>query len=173
MVDPLLVCIEETAARLPSVDQAAYMLNCLYQIYSTLSLYEFVDERLDTLQSLMENHLVLLSTEQATSLIHSLGLSAVCSLLQNRGSDEVLSNIPGMDPSSLHSFLVIIFLFSCSMFWFCLIVYFSFTGEIRCFTISSRCPSASAMAPTNKWNSSKNNSKEGPRHCLINLLPVI
>lgn len=54
----------------------------------------------------MENQITLLSTEQATSLIHSLGLGPVCSLLQNQGEGEVLSNIPGMDPSSLQSFLV-------------------------------------------------------------------
>ncbi len=54
----------------------------------------------------MENQLALLSTEQATSLIHSLGLGPVCSLLQNHGDNEILSNIPGMDPASLQSFLV-------------------------------------------------------------------
>lgn len=54
----------------------------------------------------MENQLALLSTEQATSLIHSLGLGPVCSLLQNHGDNEILSNIPEMDPASLQSFLV-------------------------------------------------------------------
>lgn len=55
----------------------------------------------------MENQLALLSTEQATSLIHSLGLGPVCALLQNQGEGEMLSNIPGMDSSSLQSFLVL------------------------------------------------------------------
>lgn len=54
----------------------------------------------------MENQLALLSTEQATSLIHSLGLGPVCALLQNQGEGEMLSSIPGMDSSSLQSFLV-------------------------------------------------------------------
>ena len=54
----------------------------------------------------MENQIAVLSTEQATSLIHSLGLGSVCSILQNKASEEVMSNIPGMDPASLHSFLV-------------------------------------------------------------------
>lgn len=54
----------------------------------------------------MENQLAILSTEQATSLIHSLGLGPVCALLQNQGEGEVLSNIPGMDSASLQSFLV-------------------------------------------------------------------
>nr|CAG4636061.1 EOG090X03SX [Eubosmina coregoni] len=106
VVDPLMQCVEDTAARLPRLDQAAYTLNCYYQIHSSLSLYEYVDERLESLQGLMENQITLLSTEQATSLIHSLGLGPVCSLLQNQGEGEVLSNIPGMDPSSLQSFLI-------------------------------------------------------------------
>ena len=50
VVDPLMQCIEDTAARLPSVDQAAYTLNCYYQIHSSLSLYEYVDERLENLR---------------------------------------------------------------------------------------------------------------------------
>nr|CAG4650862.1 EOG090X03SX [Simocephalus serrulatus] len=106
VVDPLLQCIEDTANRLPRVDQAAYTLNCVYQIHSSLSLYEYVDERLENLQGMMENQLAHLSTEQATSLIHSLGLGPVCALLQNQGEEEILSNIPGMDSSSLQSFLV-------------------------------------------------------------------
>ena len=54
----------------------------------------------------MNNQLAHLSSEQTTSLIHSLGLTSVCTLLQSRGKGEVLSSVPGMDSSSLHSFLV-------------------------------------------------------------------
>lgn len=70
----------------------------------------------------MENQLVLLSTEQATSLIHSLGLGPVCALLQNQSDGELLSSIPGMDSSSLQSFLVFVFslqvLLLLLTFWF-------------------------------------------------------
>jgi len=106
VVDPLLQYIENAASRLPAIDQSAYTLNCIYQIHSSLSLYEYVDIKLESLQSLMENQIAVLSTEQATSLIHSLGLGSVCSILQNKASEEVMSNIPGMDPASLHSFLM-------------------------------------------------------------------
>lgn len=50
VLDPLLHLIEDTAGRLPRVDQAAYTLNCVYQIHSSLSLYEHVEERLENLQ---------------------------------------------------------------------------------------------------------------------------
>ena len=109
VLDPLIERVSETAQRLPSVDQAAYTLNCVYQIHSSLSLYEFVDERLENLHTLMDGYLAQLSSEQATSLIHGLGLGPVCSLLESQSTGEVLSNIPGLDPSSLHSFLVISF----------------------------------------------------------------
>ncbi len=53
-------CVEETAGRLPRVDQAAYTLNCVYQIHSSLSLYEYVEERLDNLQaSLVRNNCLI------------------------------------------------------------------------------------------------------------------
>lgn len=50
VVDPLLQAINESAARLPTADMAVYLLNCMYQMQSTLSLYEFMDERLEHLQ---------------------------------------------------------------------------------------------------------------------------
>lgn len=75
------------------------------------------------MQNMMEGHLALLTNEQATSLIHSLGLGPVCSLLQNQGDGEVLSNIPGMDPPSLQSFLVCSFkLWECSFCWIFLLL---------------------------------------------------
>ncbi len=57
----------------------------------------------------MDAHLARLTSEQTSSLIHSLGLGPVCSLLQPQAqpqSRQALADLPGMDPSSLHSFLV-------------------------------------------------------------------
>lgn len=50
IVDPLLQAINESATRLSTTDMAVYLLNCIYQMQSTLSLYEFMDERLERLQ---------------------------------------------------------------------------------------------------------------------------
>jgi len=49
-VDPLLHVVNESAVRLTSTDMAVYMLNCIYQLQSTLSLYEYVEDRLERLQ---------------------------------------------------------------------------------------------------------------------------
>lgn len=54
--------IENTAGRLPRVDQAAYTLNCVYQIHSSLSLYEHVEERLENLQATLDIERLFLST---------------------------------------------------------------------------------------------------------------
>lgn len=50
IIDPLLQEVNETASRLPTVDMAVYLLNCMHQIHSTLALYEYMDQRLERLQ---------------------------------------------------------------------------------------------------------------------------
>nr|CAG4651713.1 EOG090X03SX [Triops cancriformis] len=105
IIDPLLTMVHETASRLPLVDKTVYTLNCLYYIHSILSLYEFMDARLDALQEEMETQLKTLSSEQASSLIHNLGLGSVCTLLQGKNPSEPLLDIPGMEPSNLKNFV--------------------------------------------------------------------
>lgn len=50
VLDPLLQAVNLSAARLPTTDMAVYLLNCLYQMQATLSLYGFMDDRLERLQ---------------------------------------------------------------------------------------------------------------------------
>jgi hypothetical protein len=71
IVDPLLQAINESAARLPTTDMAVYLLNCMYQMQSTLSLYEFMDERLERLQVCV-GAAVCTVTPHFVSGIHSL-----------------------------------------------------------------------------------------------------
>lgn len=47
--------VNETASRLPTVDMAVYLLNCMHQIQSTLALYEYMDQRLERLQVIGAN----------------------------------------------------------------------------------------------------------------------
>ena len=51
IVDPLLQMCSVSASRLNSIDMAAYMLNCIYLMQTTLALYEFTDTRLEMLQA--------------------------------------------------------------------------------------------------------------------------
>lgn len=50
MLDPLLQAVSLSASRLATTDMAVYLLNCLYLMQTTLSLYEFMEERLERLQ---------------------------------------------------------------------------------------------------------------------------
>ncbi len=51
ILDPLLQMCSLSASRLNPADMAAYMMNCLYAMQSTLALYEFTDQRLEMLQA--------------------------------------------------------------------------------------------------------------------------
>lgn len=50
VIDPLLLSVTESASHLPTVDMAVYLLNCLYQMQSTLAMYEYMDGRMERLQ---------------------------------------------------------------------------------------------------------------------------
>ncbi|KAJ4429443.1 hypothetical protein ANN_21612 [Periplaneta americana] len=104
IVDPLLQAVNESATRLPTTDMAVYLLNCMYQMQSTLSLYEFMDDRLERLQAQSDAQLDTLTSEQASSLVANLNLGPIYTILQEQGRGS-LSSIPGMEPSSLKNFL--------------------------------------------------------------------
>lgn len=97
--------VNEQASRLPPTDMAVYMLNCMYAIYTCLSLYEFMDERLERLQAQSDAQIDTLTSEQASSLVANLNLGPIYTILQD-SSHGPLSGIPGMEPSNLRNFLV-------------------------------------------------------------------
>ncbi|XP_057326949.1 conserved oligomeric Golgi complex subunit 6 [Microplitis mediator] len=103
IIDPLLQEIDETAARLPVVDMAVYLLNCLHQIHSTLSLYEYMDQRLERLQAQSDAQIDTLTSEVASSLVANLNLGPIYTILQGKEHGP-LSAIPGMDPLSVKEF---------------------------------------------------------------------
>lgn len=103
VIDPLLQEVNETASRLPTVDMAVYLLNCLYQMQSTLALYEYMDQRLERLQAQSDAQIDTLTSEQASSLVANLNLGPIYTILQGRDQGP-LSSIPGMDPLSVKEF---------------------------------------------------------------------
>lgn len=86
VVDPLMHAVTESASHLPTVDMAVYLLNCLYQMQSTLAMYEYVDERLERLQGQSDAQLDTLTSEQASSLVANLNLGSIYTLLQQRSA---------------------------------------------------------------------------------------
>lgn len=104
ILDPLLHAINETACHLSSTDMSVYMLNCIYHIQCTLSLYTIMDDYNERLQAQSEAQIDTLTSEQASYLVANLNLGPIYTILQEKASGP-LSSIPGMDTSSLKTFL--------------------------------------------------------------------
>ncbi|KAG6459299.1 conserved oligomeric Golgi complex subunit 6 [Manduca sexta] len=104
ILDPLLQAINETACHLSSTDMSVYMLNCIYHIQCTLSLYTVMDEYNERLQAQSEAQIDTLTSEQASYLVANLNLGPIYTILQEKTSGP-LSAIPGMDTSTLKTFL--------------------------------------------------------------------
>ncbi|KAJ8983853.1 hypothetical protein NQ317_016458 [Molorchus minor] len=105
ILEPLLRAMNEQASHLPPIDMAVYMLNCIYEIYTCLSLYEFMDDRLERLQAQAEAQIDTLTSEQTSSLVANLNLGPIYTILQDQ-TQEPLSGIPGMQFGDLKPFLV-------------------------------------------------------------------
>ncbi|CAG9822334.1 unnamed protein product [Phaedon cochleariae] len=104
IMDPLLRAVNEQAARLPPTDMAVYMLNCIYEIYTCLELFEFMEERLERLAAQSDAQIDTLTSEQVSSLVANLNVGPIYTILQERNHGP-LSELPGMEPSNLRSFL--------------------------------------------------------------------
>ncbi|XP_068085957.1 conserved oligomeric Golgi complex subunit 6 [Anabrus simplex] len=104
VMEPLQQAVMESAARFSAMDMAVYLLNCLHQMHDTLSLYEFMDDRLERIQAQSDAQLDTLASEQASSLVANLNLGAIYTILQEheRGS---LSSVPGMEPENVKKFV--------------------------------------------------------------------
>ncbi|KAB0796642.1 hypothetical protein PPYR_10703 [Photinus pyralis] len=104
VLDPLLRAVNEQSSRLPPTDMAVYMLNCMYAMQTCLSLYEFMDDKLERLQAQSDAQLDTLTSEQASSLVANLNLGPIYTILQDH-AHAPLSGIPGMEPGNLRNFL--------------------------------------------------------------------
>lgn len=105
VLDPLLQAVNISASRLATTDMAVYLLNCLHLIVSTVSLYEFMDDRIERLQAQCDAQIDTLTSEQASFFVANLNLGPIYTILQDHGKGGPLSQIPGMQPNSLHNFI--------------------------------------------------------------------
>lgn len=104
ILEPLLHAINETACHLSSTDMSVYMLNCIYHIHCTLSLYTIMDDYKERLQAQSEAQIDTLTSEQASYFVANLNLGPIYTILQEKVNGP-LSAIPGMDNSTLKTFL--------------------------------------------------------------------
>ena len=105
ILDPLCASLSLSVSSFPSTDQDVYLLNSLYQIHTTLSLFKFSDARLGKLENEMDLHIDTLSSEQTSSLIAILGLHSICTMMASNQEQKPLSQIEGMDAKALRTFL--------------------------------------------------------------------
>jgi len=108
VVEPLLDNVASVSTSLPSTDSDVFQLNSLYQIHTTLALFQFNDSRLSSLEAEMQLHLDTLASEQTSSLIANLGLQPVCTMLaehSNKDDGSPLAKVPGMEEPALREFL--------------------------------------------------------------------
>lgn len=104
LLDPLLQMCAMSASQLQSADMAAYMINCLNTMKSTLALYEFTEERIEMLSAQIDAHLDTLVNEQAAGILTQGGIGTIYSEIQRfRGKSEVgaLAKHPGLDKQNL------------------------------------------------------------------------
>ena len=99
-----MAALLESAATLSARDCAVYLLNCLYRLHSALALYEYTESRLEALQAQLDAQLETLTSEQASSVVQSLGLTHIYSGLQSPPAGP-LSQQPGLGEAAVGQFL--------------------------------------------------------------------
>lgn len=104
VIDPLLQMCSMSASRLTTVDMAAYMVNCIHLMNTTLALYEFTDTRLEMLNAQTEAHVDTLVSEQASYILNRVGLAQLYGTLQTYKKEQgPLSSLPGLDELAVKS----------------------------------------------------------------------
>ncbi|XP_048588822.1 conserved oligomeric Golgi complex subunit 6 isoform X2 [Nematostella vectensis] len=91
-----------SASHLNVPDMAAYMINCIHQMHTTLAVYEFTDTHLEMLSAQTDAHVDSLISEQASFILIRSGLGNVYSAYQENKQQKIaLSSVHGLDVQSI------------------------------------------------------------------------
>ncbi|CAB3977800.1 Conserved oligomeric Golgi complex subunit 6, partial [Paramuricea clavata] len=102
LIDPLLQMCTMSASHLSACDMAAYMVNCIYQMQTTLAVYEFTDKHIEMLAAQTEAHQDTLVSEQASFILERSGIGNIYNMIQDQPAQKVpLSTVSGMDAQSI------------------------------------------------------------------------
>jgi len=103
VIEPMVQMSSLSAINLPAIDMAVYLINCLYTIYATLSLYEYTDKKLEKLEAQIEAHLDTLINEQAYFILTKTDLLDAYKIIQTHDAKirGPLVNVLGMDSNTL------------------------------------------------------------------------
>ena len=94
-IDPMIQYCNESASSLSTTNMAVYLINCLYLIYSTITLFEFTELALEKLNGQIQAHMDTLVTEQASYMLANVSLSDSYSILQDGSplTDDIISKM--------------------------------------------------------------------------------
>ena len=92
-VDPLLHYCSESATKLTAPNMATYLINCIYTLHSTLSLYEFTEQWLEKLTAQQQAHIDTLADHQASTFLVAAGLAELYTLINRKGKNVKISEV--------------------------------------------------------------------------------
>ena len=81
-IDPMIQYCNESASDLPLINMAIYLINCLYLIFSSISLYEYTEAMLEKLDGQIQAHMDTVVNQQAGFILDVVGLSDCNRILQ-------------------------------------------------------------------------------------------
>ena len=90
-IDPLIQFCNETVSGLSRVERSVYMVNCLYLTKSTISLYEFTERQVESLDMQIQSYLATLVSEQCSHTLEAVGLASVWNTVKHKqklGAEE-------------------------------------------------------------------------------------
>lgn len=76
-IDPLIQYATESVSSEGRLEKSVYLINTLYLIQSTISLYEFTESQVDSLDFQIQSHMNILIEEQKNALMEVAGLSSL------------------------------------------------------------------------------------------------
>jgi conserved oligomeric Golgi complex subunit 6 len=89
-----------SAINLSPVETSVYMMNCIYEIYSLLSLYEYTDAKIEKLEAQLDAHMDTLVNEQACFILTKTDLYDIYKSIQ---AHDIIAHGPLVNKLGLDS----------------------------------------------------------------------
>ncbi|KJE97377.1 hypothetical protein CAOG_07248 [Capsaspora owczarzaki ATCC 30864] len=106
LVDPLLQFSVLSAAPLESSARPVFILNCLYALQTTLSLYETTQSHILEVDKQINVHSAAIVNEAATSVLVRSEMAGKLAMMRTADPTVPLSSIPSMDALSMRTVLL-------------------------------------------------------------------
>lgn len=95
-IDPLIQHCSESVSSMSRLDRAIYLINSLYFVQSTVTLYEFTDSQVESLDMQIQSHMQVVVSEQFGYLLSCTGMSSFhAAMLHGKLTKESFKSIEG------------------------------------------------------------------------------